>query len=39
MTALNRNIFKAKFDQREQPALESLFYMLLYYEHLLLVSK
>lgn len=33
MTALNRNIFKAKFHQREQPAFESLSYMLSCYEH------
>jgi len=33
MTALNWNIFKAKFHQREQSAFESLSYMLFCYEH------
>lgn len=33
MTALNWNIFKIKFHQREQAAFESLAYMLFCYEH------
>ena len=33
MTALNWNIFKTKFHQREQASFESLAYMLFCYEH------